>query len=223
MMTLRVQDLQIPCDSETVIKNISFKADEGECIVINSSVLLLGTCLLQALAGMVSGVAGQLVFQGKDLAGTLPSKEFSKLREQIGYVYRHGGLISLLNVTDNIALPLAYHYNISRKELAENIHRVATLLGINELLELVPDDLNVTQTRMVNLARALISRPRLILIDAIFDGMPNIHKQVVIDAIQKTQAEERFALVMTTRQHQLLELATAAYELTENGLEQSTL
>jgi len=222
-MTLRVQDLRIPCESETVIENISFTVDEGECVVINTSVLLLGTCLLQALAGMIRGIAGNVVFQESDMADTLPSKELSKLREQIGFVYRHGGLISLLNVTDNIALPLAYHYNISRKELAGNINRIATLLGINELLELAPDDLNVAQTRLVNLARALISRPRLLLIDAILDGISLNYKQVVIDAIHSCQTEERFALVMTTRQHQFSELATKAYELTERGLEQSTL
>ena len=223
MMTLRVLDLRIPCESETVIENISFTVDEGECVVVNTGVLLLGTCLLQALAGMVRGIAGNVVFQGSDLAGELPSKELSKLREQIGFVYRHGGLISLLNVTDNIALPLAYHYNISRKELADNIHRIAALLGISELLELVPDDLNVAQTRLVNLARALVSRPRLLLIDAILDGIPLSYKQVVIDAIHSCQTEENFALVMTTRQHQFTELATTAYELTEHGLEQSTL
>ncbi len=222
-MILSVQDLHIPCDSETVINNISFNVDEGDCVVINSGVLLLGTCLLQALAGMVSDVTGKLIFQGKDLTATHPSRELSRMREQIGFVYRHGGLISLLNVTDNIALPLAYHYNFSRKELAANVSRIATVLGIHDLLELVPDDLNIAQARLVNLARALICRPRLILIDAILDGMPLHYKQTVIDAISSYQAEERFALVMTTRQHQLSELATIAYELSENGMEQSTL
>jgi putative ABC transport system ATP-binding protein len=223
MMTLRVQDLRIPCESDAVIENISFTVDDGECVVINTGVLLLGTCLLQALGGMARGVAGNIVFQGSDLADALPNKELSKLREQIGFVYRHGGLISLLNVTDNIALPLAYHYNISRRELADNVHRIAALLGISELLELIPDDLNVAQTRLVNLARALVSRPRLLLIDAILDGIPLSYKQVVIDAIHSYQTEEHFALVMTTRQHQFTELATTAYELTEHGLEQSTL
>ncbi len=222
-MTLRVQNLRIPCDSETVIENISFTADEGECVVINTNVLLLGTCLLQALTGMVEGVTGNMVFQGKDLANEHSHKDLSKLREQIGFVYRHGGLISLLNVTDNIALPLAYHYNISRKEISGKIKKIATLLGINDLLQLIPEDLSIAETRLVNLARALVGRPRLLLIDAILDGISLDNKQVVIDAIQRYQAEERFALIMTTRQHQLSELATAAYELTESGLEQTTL
>jgi ABC-type transporter Mla maintaining outer membrane lipid asymmetry ATPase subunit MlaF len=220
-MILHVQDLRLPCESETVIENISFTVDEGECVVINTGVLLLGTCLLQALAGVVRGVTGSVVFQGNNLAGALPAREQSELRKQIGFVYRHGGLISLLNVTDNIALPLAYHYNVSRKELADNIHRIATLLGVNELLALAPEELNVAQTRLVNLARALVSRPRLLLIDAILDGISLSYKQAVIDAIRSCQTEEHFAVVMTTRQHRLSEVASAAYELTEHGLERS--
>jgi ABC-type branched-subunit amino acid transport system ATPase component len=76
------------------------------------------------------------------------------------------------------------------------------------------------QTRLVNLARALIRRPQLLLIDGIMEGMPGLLDRVV-DAVRHYQARQGFGVVMTGR-HQGIELATRVLELGENGLEPIT-
>lgn len=221
-MILHVDNLRLLCEHDSILQNISFAAAEGDRIVINTRVLLLGTCLLHALNGTMPNATGRVEFLGHNLVGLAPSRELYRLREHMGLVYRDGGLISLLNVADNVALPLAYHYNLGRKELAQRVDQVAAILNINELLTRIPDELNSAQTRLVNLARALVSRPRLLLVDAILEGIPVEYKQVIIDAVGTYQAQDRFALVMTTRHHLLTDMASAAYELTDAGLQRSS-
>ncbi len=215
-MILDVKKLQAHYGYGRYLSNITFAVEEGDTLYIRSRVLHLGTVLLEALLGMNDEVKGEIWFEGKSLIGQHSLEEQMAIRSRIAMVYRERGLISLLNVGENIALPLGYHYNVNKKEMGALVHEVAELLDIERLLTLRVDQLNETQTRLVNLARALIRKPRLILIDGILEGMPGM-VETIISAIKHYQRRQEFGVVMVGRVLEF-DFANRAFEMREDGL-----
>jgi len=169
-MILEVKDLHVHYGRIGHLANLSFAVDAGEILCIRCPVLQFGTVLLWALIGAGERIEGRIRFDGENLAGPLSPAKLLALREHIAMVYRERGLISLLTVEENIALPLGYHYNVDRRKLADAVHDVADALRISTLLDRDAEDIREMDTRLVNLARALIRRPRLILIDGLLEG-----------------------------------------------------
>lgn len=216
-MLLEVRDLTIRPSEEVHLRGVSFGVESRECVMIRSPILLLGTRLLQAVLGMEDTLSGQVLFDDHDMVARLPLSRRLKLRQQIGYVHRVGGLISLLNVRENMVLPISYHAHIDRAEVSELADEVSEAVGIPHLLDREVDELDMTQTRLVNLARALISRPRLLLVDAILEGMNDVQLERVTTAVNRYRNAYGFAVVMTARS-QALPWADRVYELLNDGL-----
>jgi ABC-type lipoprotein export system ATPase subunit len=216
-MLLEVKDFHLDQGHGVEFKNVSFTLDRNECIAVRTGVLMLGTSLLQGLIGILENAGGEVWFQGANMVGPLPQKRALELREDIGFVFRVGGLISLMNVRENIALPLCYHYNTGRQEQREAVNAIAERLEIQDLLNRETDDLDVAETRMVNLARALIARPKLLMIDAILESMPTEQRERILGAISACQLQNGCGVLMTTRE-QTVVMASKIYELDQHGL-----
>lgn len=216
-MLLEVRDLTIRPSEEVHLRDVSFAVESHECVVIRSRILLLGTRLLQAILGMEDTLSGQVLFDGHDMVTRMPLSRRLTLRRHIGYVHRVGGLISLLNVRENIVLPLSYHAHIDRPQVSELTDEVSEAVGISHLLDCEVDELDMMQTRLVNLARALISRPRLLLMDAILEAMNDEQLERVTTTVSRYRDAIGFAVVMTARS-QALPWADRVFELRGDGL-----
>jgi ABC-type transporter Mla maintaining outer membrane lipid asymmetry ATPase subunit MlaF len=216
-MLLAVKDLTVHHGKEVHLRDISFDLAASECLVIRSQILLLGTTLLQSLVGLEEQATGEVHFNGRDLLGDMPLRHRLELRRDIGYVHRVGGLISLLNVRENIALPLCYHAQVTRQQVAELTSEVAEVVGVSDLLDREVDELDIVQVRLVNLARALIDRPQLLLVDAILEGMDEDRRRRAAAAIERYQNEYGFGVVMTARTRNLPQ-TTRVLELRTDGL-----
>ena len=216
-MILEVKNFHLDHGHGVEFRDISFDIEENECVAVRTRVLLLGTTMLQGLIGLHENVSGEVWFQGVNLIGTVPQKRLLKLREDIGFVFRVGGLISLMNVRENIALPLCYHYDTGKQELQDAVNEIAQRLAIEDLLDRDIGDLDVAQTRLVNLARALIARPKLLLVDAILESMRQEQRERILNAIRACQAQTGCGVLMTTREQDVL-MASKVYELDQHGL-----
>ena len=216
-MILEVKGLCVDRGTEVHLRDMSFAVGPCDCLVIRSQILLLGTTLLQALVGREDKVAGEVYFTGENIVGDVPLQRRLELRRDIGYVHRVGGLISLLNVRENIALPLCYHAKVTRQEVAVSTDEVAHIVGVADLLDQEVDELDVVQTRLVNLARALINRPQLLLVDAILEGMNDDQRSRATAAIAHYREECSFGVVMTARTRDLPQ-TTRVLELRADGL-----
>jgi len=216
-MILEVKNLGLDRGEEVHLRNISFSLEPCECLVIRTPILLLGTALLETLMGLEEKVSGEVLFGGENMLDDMPSHRRLSLRRDIGYAHRVGGLVSLLNVRENIALPLCYHAKVTRGQAAFATDEVAEATGIRELLDREVDELDMVQMRLVNLARALINRPRLLLVDAILEGMKDEQRERVSSAIGYFRGECDFGVLMTTRTRDLPQ-TTRVLELRPDGL-----
>ena len=198
---LNVDHLTIEYPDQLMFSDVSFEVNDGEILAIISEVLDGGTSLLKTLAGMLTGIEGRITLDGIDVLEMHPRSRALA----IGYAYEQQGLISLYNVFQNIALPLEFHTDLDAKQTQNRIVSILQELDIDpSLLRLQPHDLNDVQTRLINLARAMILEPKLLLIDELEGGMPEEMIDSVMQVLTARKKRTGQMFVMTTSDERIL-------------------
>ena len=212
---LKVDHLKIEYPGQPMFDDVSFEVSDGEILAIISEVLDGGTSLLKALAGMLTGIGGRITLDGTDVLAMHPrSRALS-----VGYAYEEQGLISLYNVFQNIALPLEFHTDFDAKRTQDRIISILQELDLDpSLLSLQPHDLNDVQTRLINLSRALILEPKLVLIDELEGGMPDEMINSVMKVLMARKQRTGQIFVMTTSDEHILREADRVLKIQDRQL-----
>lgn len=146
------------------LKNVTFSVEEGEYVAIMGESGSGKTTLLNILAALDKPTGGYVKLKGRELS-SVPEKEIAAFRRQnLGFVFQDFNLLDTLSIRDNIFLPLV----LAGKKYAEMEKRlvpIAKSLGIYELLEKFPYEVSGGQKQRTAVARALITKPQLILAD----------------------------------------------------------
>jgi len=215
LMTLSVNHLHIEFPGTLLFEDVSFNVSDHEILAIESRILDGGTSLLYALGGMLGGVNGQVELDGESLLNDPPEK----LRYKVGYVYEARGLVSLYTVYQNIILPLQFHTDSSPSQIGQRLNHVCELLGLDRsLYNLRTHQLNDVQTRVVNLARALIVDPRLLLIDELEGGMSDEFISATMAVLRAFQKECPMSIVMSTASELIMQSADRVLRIENNCL-----
>jgi ABC-type lipoprotein export system ATPase subunit len=212
---LKVDHLTIEYPDQLMFRDVSFEVNDGEILAIISEVLDGGTSLLKTLAGMLTGIEGRITLDGIDVLEMHPRSRALA----IGYAYEQQGLISLYNVFQNIALPLEFHTDLDAKQTQNRIVSILQELDIDpSLLRLQPHDLNDVQTRLINLARAMILEPKLLLIDELEGGMPEEMIDSVMQVLTARKKRTGQMFVMTTSDERILREADRVLKIHDRQL-----
>jgi ABC-type lipoprotein export system ATPase subunit len=212
---LKVDHLTIEYPDQLMFSDVSFEVKDGEILAIISEVLDGGTSLLKSLAGMLTGIEGRITLDGIDVLG-MQSRSRALA---IGYAYEQQGLISLYNVFQNIALPLEFHTDLDAKQTQDRIVSILQELDIDpSLLRLQPHDLNDVQTRLINVARAMILEPKLLLIDELEGGMPEEMIDSVMQVLMARKQRTGQMFVMTTSDERILREADRVLKIEDRQL-----
>mgnify|MGYP001266544663 CR=1 FL=1 len=216
-MTLSISNLTIEYPEASVFVDVNLQIEPHELVAVRSEVLDGGTSLLKGIAGFLNGVQGKVLLQGIDLLDNPPTDVIYR----IGYVYEALGLVSLFNVRENIALPLLFHSSLSESEIEARVDAVGERFGLNEsIYHLKPHQLNDVQTRLVNMARALVVRPKLLLVDELEGGMSDDYLRDTIDAIREHQQQYPMPVIMTTMSDEIFDRADRVYRIADRNLVQ---
>lgn len=146
------------------LSNVSFTVEEGEFVAIMGESGSGKTTLLNILAALDGPTSGEVVLDGIHLASVKESQVAAFRRENLGFVFQDFNLLDNFSVEDNILLPLVLagkKYPEMKKELMP----LAEKLGIDSLLRKYPYEISGGQKQRTAVARALITRPKLILAD----------------------------------------------------------
>lgn len=146
------------------------KALDGICLEIEEGkfTAIVGTSgsgkstLLHMLGGLDTPTYGRVIVGGKDISKMKPDELTIFRRRRIGFVFQNYNLVPILNVYENIILPIELDGNRPDKEYIDNI---ITLLGLEKKLTSMPNNLSGGQQQRVAIARALATKPAIILAD----------------------------------------------------------
>lgn len=146
------------------LRDVNFTVERGEYVAIMGESGLGKTTLLNILAALDKPTEGKVYLKDRDL-GKLKEKEIATFRRQnLGFVFQDFNLLDTFSLKDNIFLPLV----LSGKkypEMEKRLKPIAEKLGIEKLLEKYPYEVSGGQKQRAAIARALITKPQLILAD----------------------------------------------------------
>lgn len=155
--------------------------------------------VVRVLLGFQSPLEGELTVNGVSPCG-LRENLLIDYRRGIGVVYPDGGLVSNLNVWENLTLQLAYHGSPGRAELEKAARAVLGRVGYEGPLTVLPSRLTIYQRRLICMARAMLAEPELMLYPSTLDGLTPDEGGVIIALAREyhQQGPERTALFLTS-------------------------
>ena len=146
------------------LSNVTFAVEQGEFVAIMGESGSGKTTLLNILAGLDKPTSGEVFLNMRNIV-TLGEKEISAFRrDNLGFVFQDFNLLDTFSVQDNIFLPLVLSGK-RYQEMKSRLEPIAAKLGIAELLQKFPYEISGGQKQRTAIARALITKPQLILAD----------------------------------------------------------
>lgn len=144
--------------------NVTFSVEAGEYVAIMGESGSGKTTLLNLLAALDRPTGGTVLLGGRDLSAIPEEHAAAFRRDHLGFVFQDFSLLDTFSLEDNICLPLVLA-GVSRAEMRERLAPLSAQLGIAELLKKYPYEVSGGQKQRAAVARALITRPQLLLAD----------------------------------------------------------
>ncbi len=186
------------------LDGISLHIKEGEFTSIVGTSGSGKSTLLNMLGGLDKPTDGQVIIAGKDISKMSEEQLTIFRRRQIGFIFQNYNLVPILNVYENIILPIELDGNKPDKSYIEEI---ISLLGLGEKLMSMPNNLSGGQQQRVAIARALATKPAIILADEPTGNLDTKTSQDVLGLIKATSSKFNQTVVMITHNEEIAQLA----------------
>ena len=146
----------------TALDDVSFSIHQGEFVAVVGPSGSGKSTLLHLLGGVDQPSEGRVIINGNDISAMSESQLAIYRRRQIGLIYQFYNLIPILNVKENITLPLELD---GRQPDQEYLSSLVHALGLQDRLNHLPNQLSGGQQQRVSIARSLIAKPSIVLAD----------------------------------------------------------
>jgi putative ABC transport system ATP-binding protein len=180
----------------TALNNINLEIRRGEYVAVTGPSGCGKTTLLSIIGMLDTPDGGEYWFDGKNVAGSTESQLNELRRGRIGFIFQSFNLIEELSVEENVELALEYG-SASAPERRERVAEVLGKLGVAHRAKHRPSQLSGGQQQRVAVARALVTRPAVLLADEPTGNLDSAHGEEVMELLQKIN-EEGTTIVMVT-------------------------
>lgn len=181
---LRVSNLRKSFGAHTVLDRLSLEVPEGRTTVVLGPSGCGKSVLLKHIVGLLRPDSGEIYFAGQRI-DNLSEARLRPVRTQISLVFQMGALFDSLSVEENIAFPLIEHSDLNAGEIRARVARALETVDMLGFERRVPAELSGGQRKRVALARAVVTRPRVILYDEPTTGLDPIRSEGINNLIIK--------------------------------------
>jgi putative ABC transport system ATP-binding protein len=196
------------------LRGVTLDVHEGEFLSIAGPSGSGKTTLLNLIGCVDVPTSGSVEVAGKDTR-KLAERDLTRLRlNTIGFIFQSFNLVSVLNVLQNVELPLL----LQRTPARERTERVLALLdrvGLHDYAKHRPSELSGGQRQRVAIARALVSRPQLVLADEPTANLDSTTGQNIIDLMKELNRTERTTFIFSTHDANVMAHASAVVRLAD--------
>lgn len=204
MAILRVENLtKIYGKGETAvtaINNVSFTVEKGEFVAVVGPSGSGKSTLLHMLGGVDVPTSGKVYIDGTDIYSLDGSRLAIFRRRQIGLIYQFYNLIPVLNVEENIMLPLLLD---GRKEDKDKLKELLVTLGLEDRAHHLPNQLSGGQQQRTSIGRALINNPALVLADEPTGNLDSKNSQEIISLLKMYNRKYKQTLILITHDERI--------------------
>jgi phospholipid/cholesterol/gamma-HCH transport system ATP-binding protein len=176
---------------------------------------------LKLAAGLLKATEGSVRVLGHDL-GSMTENELLSFRRQIGFVFQEGALFDSLSVADNVAYRLRED-NVDDAEVEERVRESLRFVELEQAMDKLPDELSGGMRRRVSIARAIVSRPAIVLYDSPTAGLDPVTSQTIITLILRLRDDQGVTSVLATHRLQdAFGLANYRFDTDQNRVVKTT-
>lgn len=186
------------------LDGISLEVERGEFLAVVGSSGSGKSTLLHMLGGLDRPTSGKVFVDEKDISSLREDALCIFRRRKIGFVFQSFNLVPVLNVYENIVLPVELDGNIVDEKYVE---RVVEALGLKEKLLSLPDQLSGGQQQRVAMARALAVKPAILLADEPTGNLDSRTSQDVLGLLKVTGEKFGQTIVMITHNEEIAQMA----------------
>lgn len=183
---------------ETSVKaldDVSFSVEQGQFVAIIGPSGSGKSTLLHILGGVDTPTSGKVYVDGNDMYTLNESALAIFRRRQIGLIYQFYNLIPVLNVEENITLPILLDH---RKVDQNNLSDLVKTLGLSSRLTHLPNELSGGQQQRVSIARALIASPSLVLADEPTGNLDRKNSEEIVTLLKQLHKDKNQTLIVIT-------------------------
>lgn len=177
------------------LNDVSFSVEKGEFVAIVGASGSGKSTLLHIIGGVDRQTKGEVLINGKNICEMSDDKLSIFRRRQIGLIYQFYNLIPILNVEENITLPLELdNWEVNK----DSINDLLMLLGLEKRRKHLPNELSGGQQQRVSIGRALITNPSLILADEPTGNLDSKASEEIVALLKKSNKDYKQTIIMIT-------------------------
>jgi phospholipid/cholesterol/gamma-HCH transport system ATP-binding protein len=181
-----------------VLDKVSFSVARGETLCILGRSGTGKSVTLKLMIGLLNADAGKVLVEGADMA-TLDEGGLVKVRRKMGFLFQSAALFDSFSINQNLAMPLhRLDRTKSRDEIKRAVHESLRQVGLEKDGEKMPAALSGGMQKRAGLARALILKPEILLVDEPSSGLDRITAGEIDDLLIKVKTERHTTIVIVT-------------------------
>ena len=177
------------------LDNVSFSVEKGEFVAIVGASGSGKSTLLHLMGGVDTPTSGKVFIDGKDIYSLSRDNLSIFRRREVGLIYQFYNLIPILNVEENILLPLELD---NRKIDKFELNELLKILGLENRRKHLPNELSGGQQQRTSIGRALITKPAIVLADEPTGNLDSKSSDEVVNLLKKMNKEYKQTIIMIT-------------------------
>jgi phospholipid/cholesterol/gamma-HCH transport system ATP-binding protein len=212
------EDVALSFGDNDVLRDISFHLNRGETKAIFGVAGSGKSLILKLALGLIRPDSGRILVLGQDVT-QMREQDLFELRGKIGMVFQESALFDSLTVRENVAYRLTEEHGIYDDDVDRRVREALRFVELEHTLDLDPSELSGGMRRRVAIARAVITRPELLLYDSPTGGLDPVTSNTIIELIMKQRdVYKTSALLVTHRLQDAFTMATHQFDTKTNGM-----
>jgi putative ABC transport system ATP-binding protein len=200
------------------LRDVSLDVGEGEFLAIAGPSGSGKTTLLNLVGCVDTPTSGKVVVNGKD-TGRLSERALTELRlRTIGFIFQSFNLVPVLSVFQNVEFPLLLQGALARKERQARVLALLEAVGLGEHTRHRPSELSGGQRQRVAVARALVTRPRLVLADEPTANLDSRTGEAIVDLMREMNHRDGTTFIFSTHDPKVMSHANAIVRIADGRI-----
>jgi putative ABC transport system ATP-binding protein len=206
----------------TVLHDINIELTKGEFVVLWGPSGSGKTTLLNLIGGLDSVSDGRITLDGFEISHKKENELCDERRDNIGFVFQSYNLIAVFSARENIEYVMKLQ-GYTQEQCNKRVNEIAKKLDIEEYLDKLPNKLSGGQQQRVAVARAVASKPKLILADEPTANLDSVSACELMDMMEKLNEEENITIVFSSHDPMVINKAKRSIKLKDGAVESNEI
>jgi phospholipid/cholesterol/gamma-HCH transport system ATP-binding protein len=210
-------NVSLAFEENTVLDGVSFRLPHGETKAIFGIAGSGKSTILKLVIGLLPPDSGRIYLLDQEVT-RMSEQELFELRRRVGIVFQESALFDSLTVRENVAFRLMEEH-ISEAEIDQRVREALRFVELERTIDMLPSELSGGMRRRVGIARAIITKPEVLLYDSPTGGLDPVTSNTIVELLMKQRdVYKTSALLVTHRLQDAFTMATHQFDLKTNQM-----